>query len=704
MRARWLPCAAPLLVALSLVLLGAGKGEDRAWKGIEASVETGNAERTYQRARQFLEEYPESQYAVRAQYLGGIAAMDTQRWETARRMFEAYLQGGGRAGFRDVQHRIAFCLAREGRTEDAAAALRNVAAQDEDALRSASASRELVSLHLFRGDQRAAIAALGLLLERDQFEPETDLDVSRKAVEGLSDEELAALEYSLGDEASAGIVAYLILERSGALLDAPETEDARRAFASRYPDHPLLSAVPGGEGFAEAPADLNTRAIGLLVPLSGRYAAPGELVLRGAQLALASATERLGWPEVELIPIDSGGQAEQAVAGLQALVEEHRVMGVVGPIVSALAPEVAAAADELKVPLLMMVQTPGLANERDFAFNTWVTAEAQVDTLVEQAVGRMGFRKFAIAYPAKASGGRLASRFWARVEEAGGTITSVESYEPTATDYRETARRLKGSHYLTAPASEVDLILPFINDRQRPQLSDPQVELLPGTDFQAVFVPDSYKRASMLAPGFLFEEINLGGHLPEEDYPPVILMGGAALNHPGLVDRGGKYTEGTLLVDGFFLKSDQPSVQAFAQAYGDAYSGEVPSMLEAKAYDTTLLLCQILAQEPAATNRNELLRRLAITTPVHTVTGARGFAVNRETLHEMLTLTVKKGQIVQLWPPPVEPEAESGVATGEEPAKGAPAASADSPEAAKASSDEPASPPPETAPPSRGGS
>ena len=61
MRARWLPWAAPLLVALSLVLLGAGKGEDRAWKGIEASVETGNAERTYQRARQFLEEYPESQ-------------------------------------------------------------------------------------------------------------------------------------------------------------------------------------------------------------------------------------------------------------------------------------------------------------------------------------------------------------------------------------------------------------------------------------------------------------------------------------------------------------------------------------------------------------------------------------------------------------------------------------------------------------------
>ena len=119
-----------------------------------------------------------------------------------------------------------------------------------------------------------------------------------------------------------------------------------------------------------------------------------------------------------------------------------------------------------------------------------------------------------------------------------------------------------------------------------PQNLDADLEALANFQVDAVFVPDNYKRVSMLAPGFLFEEINLGSHLPAEEYPPVMLMGGAALNHPGLISRGGKYTEGTLLVDGFFLNSTEPAVQQFALAYKAAYEKE-PSIIERRRRRTT---------------------------------------------------------------------------------------------------------------------
>ena len=668
---------------LCLVLLGAGpsRKEERTFSQLRDAVSEQQHKRALKLATNLLQQFPDSDYRLDAHRMAGEAAMTLEQWREARAHFESYLQLGGREELQTLQLKIALCLAREGRMDAAPAALRNVAVNDEDPERSAAAARELMHLRQFEGKHQASLEAAGILLERTTFKMDEDMEPCRKAASNLSDEMLEQLEQNHSRDAVAGLAGFLLLERQDALLDDPSTDPQRMAFARQHPDHPLLSEVPGAQAWADDSAS-GGRTIGVLLPLSGRYAMVGELARRGIELAVARA-EQLGWPTTEVITIDTLGDPDAASAGLSKLVEEHNAVVVLGPLLSAEGERLSKEAEELGIPLLMMIQRPGLAENRANVFNTWVTAEEQIDAIVEHAVNRLGLNKFAIAYPTKESSARLTTRFWEKVEEVGASIAAIEPYEPAATDFRETAQRLKGTFYMESAPAEADLVLPFLGERTKPQLVEPQIELVPGVDFQAVFVPDNYKRVSMLAPGFLFEEINLGSHLPAEEYPPVVLMGGAALNHPELVSRGGKYTEGALLVDSFFLDSDDQAMKTFADAYRVAWEKD-PSVIEANAYDTALLAQQLFS-DTEQLSRREFRRRLNIASPIESVTGGRGMRANGEMRHEMLCLTVRKGHIVQAWPIPQEMViAEPGAAATEE----ATAVEADSVEPAK----EPAAP------------
>ena len=645
-----------ILGSLCLFLLGAGptRKEERTFTQLKEAVSEEQHERALKLASGLLQQFPDSDYRLDVYRFAGGAAMALEQWRDARAHFETYLQLGGREQLEELKYSIALCLAREGRLDAAPAALRNVAVHDNDPIRSTSAARELVQLRLFEGQHQEALEASGLLLERSSFDMSIDLEQSRKSATSLSDEQLQQIELSHSQDSVAGLAGYLLLERQEALLDSPSTDAQRMAFARQHPDHFLLSEIPGALKWADDQAGAGKRTIGVLLPLSGRYAAVGELARRGIELALARA-EALGWPASEVVTIDTMGDPSVAAAGLNKLATEHHAVVVLGPLLSSEGEVLAQQAQDLGVPLMMMVQRPGLAENRSNVFNTWVTAEEQIDALVEHAVRRMGLSSFAVAYPAKESSARLTTRFLEQVEAAGASIAAIESYEPAATDFRETAQRLKGTFYLETPPAEADLVLPFLGELKKPQLVDPQVELVPGVDFQAVFVPDNYKRVSMVAPGFLFEEINLGAHLPVEEYPEVVLMGGAALNHPELVSRGGKYTEGAVLVDSFFLGSDDPAVHNFAEAYRLAWNKD-PSIIEANAYDTALLAQQLLGDNEYL-SRREFRRRLGIASPIESITGGRGVRANGEMRHEMLCLSVRKGAIIQVWPVPTTEEA-----------------------------------------------
>lgn len=646
-----------LLIILSLLVApgASSKAERRAWKILEKTAQSDDAKELLRRAREFVEEYPGSDDIAQAHKLAGNAAFELGSWDLARTHLEAYMSLGGRSGLDRVRYRVAVAVIKGGDVAGGTAQLANVVANAENKEVAADAGRELVAQHLFDGRWRDALKVHGTMLSRGLFDTDEDLDGAESAIDAArrdvkakgrtwSTDSWSRLEKSFEDPMVKGLIAALALDAAGDRTDSLESESARRAWAARFPEHPLVAWIPGASEYASEEEDSDPGVIGLLIPESGKYAAPGSLVRRGVEMALTKAQE-LGYPEVDLRIVDTTGDPAAAEAGIRRLVSEDRAIAVLGPMISAEAESLAPLTTELAIPTVMLTQRPGFETEDPYAFNAWMHPQTQVRALVDHAIRRMGLTSFAIAYPSKESAGDLARRFWEEVEDAGGTVVAVESYPAQETDFRETGRRLKGTYWEGKSPGEGDLQLPYM-DRSKPHLAvDGAKELEPGIDFQAVFVPDSYNRVSMLAPGFLFEEINLGGHI--EKVPSVVLLGGSALNHPGLVERGGKYIEGTVMVDGFFLGGDRAAVSEFAGAYRAAYESD-PTLLEASAYDATLFLCQLLSE--GVTSRRSLLQRLSLATPMVTVTGARGFEPGGAMQHEMLTLQVRKGKIVQVWP------------------------------------------------------
>jgi ABC-type branched-subunit amino acid transport system substrate-binding protein len=644
-----------LLLAALLVLPGASnKSEQRAWKVLESSSESeADPEDVFKRAKSYLEDFPGGDHVLDAQRMAGEAAFALERWSQARQHLEAYLSLGGRDRIDEIKVMVAVAVTKSGDTTGGLTQLSNVLGSATDKKAGRFAGRELVAQLLFEGDWRRALSAQGILLARGWFEIDVDLPSSREAMKTAQREAKergrkwgtdgwSRAEKSFDDPMVKGLLAALALEAEGALVDTPESEGARRAWAARFPEHPLVQWVPGASVYAEETEDVNANVVGLLVPETGRYAAPGALVRRGVDLALMTAAEQ-GWPQIDLRVVDTGGEPEAAAAGLRRLKEKDKAIAVLGPMISGEAELIAPLSAELAMPTVMLSQRPGFEADSPYAFNAWVHPDTQVAALVDHAMHRMGLNAFAIAYPAKESAGDLALRFWDEVIAQGGKVVAVESYPAQETDFRETAQKLVGSYWKGKTPGEGDLQLPYMPGRSKPQATGTPLE--PGVDFSAVFVPDSYNRVSMLAPGFLFEEINLGGHI--DKVPSVVLLGGLAFNHPDLVDRGGSYVTGAVMVDGFFLDADRPAVADFKKKYSANYGGD-PTLLEASAYDATLFVCQLLAE--GVTSRRELLQRLSLATPVVTVTGARGFEPGGAMQHEMLTLQVRKGKIVQVWP------------------------------------------------------
>ena len=92
--------------------------------------------------------------------------------------------------------------------------------------------------------------------------------------------------------------------------------------------------------------------IGVLLPLSGAGARAGTRALRGIELALATVQERDPALQLSMVVRDSTQQAATAQDALRTLVDEEHVIGVIGPLLSRIAIELAPLAGQLGMPLI----------------------------------------------------------------------------------------------------------------------------------------------------------------------------------------------------------------------------------------------------------------------------------------------------------------------------------------------------------------
>lgn len=375
--------------------------------------------------------------------------------------------------------------------------------------------------------------------------------------------------------------------------------------------------------------------IGCILPLSGKYASFGLKSLKGIQQAFQFFSSE-GKP-YELAIYDSQGNPQEAAKGVEVLLEEHGVMGIIGPLLSQSSYEAAVRAQQLRVPLVNLSQHSTITDLGEYVYRLAMTRKNQVDALIQYACRKKGLKKFVLLYPEDNYGIEFANQFWDQVEECGGSIEGVEAYFPNQSDFNEEIRKLVGTHQPKARKEEYELQEAQLKIQLgKEEIPQSLVKLKPQVDFDALFIPDYAKTVTQIVPMMAYYDIS-----------GVTLLGTQGWNSKDLIERGGEYVEGVIFVDGFSQDSDSPQIKEFVQNFVSTF-GYSPQIWEAQANDATNLLLALL-DRPEVQTREDLKKELLALSEISGVTGSATFSSDNHDINKKLFLfTVKNRQIIPL--------------------------------------------------------
>jgi ABC-type branched-subunit amino acid transport system substrate-binding protein len=270
-------------------------------------------------------------------------------------------------------------------------------------------------------------------------------------------------------------------------------------------------------------------------------------------------------------------------------------------------------------------------------FQNFLTPAVEVDRLVQRATRQMGLSRFAILYPDSAYGRTLMNLFWDKVEEAGGSITAVETYKPDETDFAVEIKKMVGLHY-PRPESVVQALLEkkyLLYQMGAETGPSTEKEPEPVIDFDAVFLPDNAEKVSLIAPQFPFHKVFR-----------VRFLGTSLWQSPELVEHAAEYLQGAVFPSGFSTQSDLPAVKEFVSLYRKAYAAE-PGILAAAGYDTLLFLSHVLLQQAPKT-RQDLQRALCDSKDFTGITGKMAFNERREAIKTPTLYSIRGKRLVAL--------------------------------------------------------
>lgn len=165
--------------------------------------------------------------------------------------------------------------------------------------------------------------------------------------------------------------------------------------------------------------------VGLLLPLSGRYAPKGRSVMKGAFLAAGIFGPRR-MTKVRFLIRDTGGTAQRVLEGLGDMEE---VDAVIGPLSPEGAKVVGTRKDKLKV----------LSGRKE--------VEREIEALLEEA-GREGIGEIGILYPSTAEGRAMALMVQELAKEQGLEVPLLRAYRKGTVDFGPVLSDLKESESL----------------------------------------------------------------------------------------------------------------------------------------------------------------------------------------------------------------------------------------------------------------
>jgi branched-chain amino acid transport system substrate-binding protein len=574
----------------------------------------GDLERAARHFQDFIVQYPRTSITDDALYFLGDIYFQRREYSVAALQFERLLgYFPSSPHYPEAQWSLANCYYKMGRYNDALKTARQLLPVVED--------RPLWrgQLLIFFGDCHAALddplAALSWYTRARRELPPAMRDELRGKILALLDQDLSPNQYREIEIAYRGTFIALYARyklahwyfREGKGKEAAALLQDIMQEAEREDFYPLLEDL-----WSQIQIGVRKEIVlGCILPLQGKAQAFARRALQGIQLAIGAFQPQNASLRVRLIIWDSQGDPARAREGVRVLAAKKHVIAIIGPLLSHTTEAAAQEAEEQKVPLITLSPLQGIVYKGNYVFQNSLTYSSQAKALVAYAVKELNIRTYAMLYPRSSYGLTFKGLFQQEVEHWGGKVVVSASYADDQTDFG-------------------DVIKGMVR-YERPR--DPKEEPKPIINFQAIFIPDDFKRINLVVPQLAYYDIK-----------EVQLLGTNGWNSPDLLRDSGKFVKGAVFVDGFFKDSPLPAVRSFVLDFEDTF-GASPTLIEALSFDTTSLILRTISS--TGSFNSEVLLSLR---GYNSVTGFTGFTAAGEGMRNLFLLTVAKDKIRQLVP------------------------------------------------------
>lgn len=310
---------------------------------------------------------------------------------------------------------------------------------------------------------------------------------------------------------------------------------------------------------AERTGEADPRAIGAILPLSGRGREVGQLALQAMMLGASLPPGAPPGPDSPRVFFrDSAGDATRAEAAVNDLVTVHRVTAIVGPPDTESSRAAARRAQELGVPFISLAPDTEMTAIGTNVFRFLPTLEEEIRSLVSAARAR-GATRIAILRPTNGFGQRAQQALSAVLQSQGATLAADVQYDPSVTSFREPVTQLRSE------------------------------------SFDALLIPDGAARIALLAPALAAAGLwsSADGSTPPRarDARAIrLLLPSVAFSSAAAMRSTHRYLQGALVSRTYDPALGEES-RAFATLF-EAQYGRAPSLFAAVAFDAFALALQ----------------------------------------------------------------------------------------------------------------
>jgi branched-chain amino acid transport system substrate-binding protein len=367
-----------------------------------------------------------------------------------------------------------------------------------------------------------------------------------------------------------------------ALLTAPALAAAQM---------PTMESLIGADVRETCPDPTNlpeTVTVGSILTLSGGASVFGVSQQRGIQLAIAEINNSAYLGEgitFNVIFEDSASDNNQAIAAMTKLVEEDRVIAVIGPTLSREAFSADPIAQDAGVPVLGVSNTAnGITDMGDFVFRNSLPEASVIPGTVAGAVSTLGIASAAIIYANDddftVSGANV---FRDAFEDNGVTVVAEETYATGDVDFNAQLTNIISQN------------------------------------------PDAIAISALAV-----EAVQIILQARAQGYQG-LLMGGNGLNSPAVLTQTGADSEGLIVGAAWNIGSPNELSVAFSAAFQNEY-GNLPDQFAAQAYTGAWMIATAIrcADSADSADVRDALAAIEMETPL----GFFTFTEDRNPIHD----------------------------------------------------------------------